>query len=98
MNDSIKIILWNINCKYSIILNMTRRKILFLFSILLFFPLNAQKLIDTGGKAYSRTSVNTTVFRSNSVVSSGQYQYVAYYDEDCNIVMDKENYPEKNGR
>ena len=87
MNVSIKIIPWNINCKYSIILNMTRRKILFLFSILLFFPLNAQKLIDTGGKAYSRTSVNTTVFRSNSVVSSGQYQYVAFYDEDCNLIL-----------
>lgn len=74
---------------------MTRLKILFLFSIFFFSALNAQKLIDTGGKAYSRTSVNTTVFRSNSVVSSGKYQYVAFYDEECNIVLGQRKLSEK---
>ena len=71
----------------SINMNMKKLIISFLFSLFFLLPLNAQKLIDTGGRAYSRTSVNTTVFRSNSVVSSGQYQYVAFYDEDCNLVL-----------
>ncbi len=30
--------------------------------------------------AYSRTSVNTTIFRNNSLVTDGRHQYVCFYD------------------
>ena len=56
---------------------MSGRKLLFLILIITVTAGKAQKLMDTGGMAYSRNSVNTTVFRSNSVVSSGKYQYIA---------------------
>ena len=37
----------------------------------------AQHLIKVG-KAYARTSVNTTVFRNNSLVTHVGIQYIAY--------------------
>lgn len=33
---------------------------------------------------YSENSVNTAVFRNNSLVTDGDYQYVCYYDADGN--------------
>lgn len=41
------------------------------------------------GMAYSQTSVNTTVFRNNSVVTRNGYQYTAYYDADGYLVLAK---------
>lgn len=38
---------------------------------------------------YAKTSVNTVVFRGNSVVTFGQIQYTAYYDKDSNVVIAK---------
>ena len=32
------------------------------------------------GKGYSQTSVNTAVFRNNSLVTQGDEQYISYYD------------------
>lgn len=57
--------------------------ILFLLSTL---NLSAEKLIKID-KGYSRTSINTAVFRKNSVVSSGNFQYAAYYDKDCFLTL-----------
>ncbi len=37
--------------------------------------------------AYSATSVNTAVFRANSVVSHGKWQYAAYYDPDGYVTV-----------
>lgn len=37
------------------------------------------RLVEVG-KGYSKTSVNTTVFRANSLVTHGDTQYIAYYD------------------
>ena len=76
---------------------MSGRKLLFLFLIITVTAGKAQKLMDTGGMAYSRNSVNTTVFRSNSVVSSGKYQYIAFYDQDGFIVLGQRKITEKNG-
>lgn len=39
------------------------------------------------GKAWSGTSVNATIFRKNSVVSSDNYQFVAYYDSTAHVVL-----------
>ncbi|MCM1022150.1 MAG: BNR repeat-containing protein [Muribaculum sp.] len=36
---------------------------------------------------YSATSVNTAVFRANSVVSHGDWQYVAFYDPDGYVTI-----------
>lgn len=41
------------------------------------------------GKGYSRNSVNTTVFRNNSLVTHGDDQYVSYYDADGYLVLGK---------
>ncbi|HHT35015.1 MAG TPA: hypothetical protein GX018_08325 [Bacteroidales bacterium] len=44
--------------------------------------LYAQKLVDTGGRGYGQTSVNTAIFRTNSLVSHQNSQYIAFYDEE----------------
>ena len=38
-------------------------------------------------KGWSQTSVNAPVFRKNSVVSSDNYQFVAYYDSTAQVVL-----------
>lgn len=51
------------------------------------WPLRAQLVkVDDG---YSRTSVNTAVFRNNSLVSDGDVQYISYYDPDGYLVLGK---------
>ena len=57
--------------------------------VLLFFCLwvactavgRSQRLVAVG-KGYSCTSVNTAVFRNNSLVTHGGEQYISYYDQD----------------
>lgn len=60
-----------------------------LFSV---FPLVysfSQKLIPVG-EAYARTSVNTTVFRNNSLVTGkNDVQYIAFYDAEQYLVLGK---------
>lgn len=41
------------------------------------------------GKGYSQTSVNTTVFRNNSLVTQGDEQYISYYDAEGFLVLGK---------
>lgn len=48
----------------------------------------AQKLVEVG-KGYSCTSVNTAVFRNNSLVTHGDEQYISYYDEEGYLVLGK---------
>ena len=43
------------------------------------------------GNGWSSTSVNTAVFRQNSLVSNDSLQYIAYYDADGNVVVGKRN-------
>ena len=54
------------------------------------FALRAQqtRLVEVG-KGYSQTSVNTTVFRNNSLVTQGDEQYISYYDSDGYLVLGK---------
>lgn len=49
---------------------------------------SAQQLIEVG-KGYSRTSVNTTVFRNNSLTTHGNMQYISYYDADGYLLLGK---------
>jgi hypothetical protein len=39
------------------------------------------------GEGWSQNSVNATIFRKNSVVSSKNYQFVAYYDSTATVVL-----------
>lgn len=49
---------------------------------------HAQRLIEVG-KGYSRTSVNTTVFRNSPLVTNGNIQYISYYDADGFLTLGK---------
>lgn len=67
------------------------RYILFFFLILsTLTTLRAQqsRLVEVGN-GYSQTSVNTTVFRNNSLVTQGDEQYISYYDGDGYLVLGK---------
>ena len=66
---------------------------IFSIAILLFAIANfafAQQL-SLVGKGYSKTSVNTTVFRCNSIVSLADTQFVAYYDSAGFVTVAKRN-------
>ena len=43
------------------------------------------------GKGYSQTSVNTAVFRNNSLVTQGDEQYISYYDAEGFLTLGKRN-------
>lgn len=47
---------------------------------------------------WARNSVNTVIFRRSSVVSHGEHQYVAFYDEDSNIVLARRELPGRSWR
>ena len=60
------------------------KRILFFFLILL--RAQQSRLVEVGN-GYSQTSVNTTVFRNNSLVTQGDEQYISYYDGDGYLVL-----------
>lgn len=41
------------------------------------------------GSAWSKTSINATIFRRNSIVSNENYQFIAYYNETGHVVLAK---------
>jgi len=45
--------------------------------------------ISTVGPGWAGNSVNAVIFRKNSLVSDGEIQYVAYYDQDATVVLGK---------
>ena len=46
------------------------------------------RLVEVG-KGYSQTSVNTAVFRNNSLVTHGNEQYISYYDAEGYVTLGK---------
>lgn len=52
------------------------------------FSVRAQRLVEVG-KGFSSTSVNTTVFRNNSIVTHGNTQYISYYDAEGWLMLGK---------
>ena len=64
------------------------KRILLLLCGIMLVPVIAcsQHLVEVG-KGYSCTSVNTTVFRNNSLVTHGDEQYISYYDNDGYLVL-----------
>ena len=47
--------------------------------------------IIPAGEAWAKNSVNTVIFRRNSLVTHKDTQYIAYYDEQQNVVLGKRN-------
>ncbi len=45
------------------------------------------------GRAYADDGVNTSVFRDNSVITLGGYQFVTYYAPDGNVVVGRRQLP-----
>lgn len=52
--------------------------------------INGAKIIPAG-EAWAKNSVNTVIFRRNSLVTYKETQYIAYYDENKNVVLGKRN-------
>lgn len=69
---------------------MTRSLYIIIF-LFLSVILSAKKQADLipVGKAWAKNSVNTVVFRKNSLVSSGKQQFIAFYDSLGNVVLGK---------
>lgn len=64
----------------------------FLFTSLL---LTAQKIqVSEVGDGWAQNSVNTVVFRKNSLVTHGDTQYISCYDGNGNVIMGKRKYNE----
>ncbi|TDG36184.1 neuraminidase [Pedobacter changchengzhani] len=57
--------------------------------------INGAKIIPAGN-AWAKNSVNTVIFRRNSLVTFKETQYIAYYDENKNVVLGKRNIHDKN--
>ncbi len=47
-------------------------------------------------KGWSQNSVNATIFRKNSIVSSLNYQFVAYYDSSAHVVIARRRHNKDN--
>jgi hypothetical protein len=67
----------------------------FLPSLILVVDVKAQKLnnveIIPVGQAWASNSINTAIFRRNSLVTYKDTQYIAYYDIEMNVVLGKRN-------
>ena len=66
-----------------------KRILLLLCGIILVPTLGCSQRLVEVGKGYSCTSVNTTVFRNNSLVTHGEEQYISYYDNDGYLILGK---------
>lgn len=73
------------------------RTVIYLLSIIWFFPPSlAQIKLDTiYQQAWAGNSINTVIFRKNSITSSGQYQYIAFYDTLAYMVIGVRNLKEQ---
>ena len=49
----------------------------------------ASPTLSPVGNGYSSTSVNTTIFRNSSIVTSGDWQFISYYDNDGYLCLGK---------
>jgi hypothetical protein len=47
------------------------------------------KLVPTGGTGWAKSSVNAAVFRTSSLVTQDDTQYIAFYDGDGNVMLGK---------
>lgn len=61
--------------------------------LIIFSPAISQNRIEGHisdvANGYAKSSVNATVFRKNSISSYREHQYVAFYDNDANVMLAK---------
>ncbi|SHE30702.1 alpha-l-rhamnosidase [Dysgonomonas macrotermitis] len=69
---------------------MTKAKayLLFIFTLIIPSIIHGQQLIPVG-EGWANNSINTTVFRKNSLVTHNNTQFIAYYDPDGYMVLGK---------
>ncbi len=65
-----------------------KRILIISFILLLSVYAVAQQLVKVGD-GYSCTSVNTTIFRNNSIVTHNNHQYISYYDAQGWLIIGK---------
>ena len=70
-------------------LMMCKSLVLIAFAVVMKFASASAQHLSEVGLGYSGTSVNTTIFRCNSIVSHGGWQFVAYYDSTAAVVIGK---------
>jgi hypothetical protein len=72
-----------------IVFSFFLRRAIFLLFFAVSVQASCQMTYDTIGTGWARTSVNTVVFRKNSLVSNGDAQYAAFYDADGFVMLAK---------
>lgn len=61
---------------------------LYCTSLLFLCQVQGQKIKETiAGSGWAKNTVNTAVFRKNSLTSDRKYQYIAYYDDEGYVVL-----------
>lgn len=60
----------------------------FLLMVVGFLPVSGQT-ITTVGEGWAGNSVNAVIFRKNSIASWKGFQYIAYYDQQKNVILGK---------
>lgn len=77
---------------------LTRFVILICISQSLFQSCGTQQMdelrVSQVGKGWARNSINTVIFRKNSLTSNGNTQFIAYYDPEGYLVLGKRNHSE----
>lgn len=63
--------------------------LILLVSILVLSGCKSLPTISEVGLGWAKTSVNSTIFRKNSLVSNKEYQFVSYYDSTGHVVLGK---------
>jgi hypothetical protein len=70
---------------------LTFLSLLFLIAVLLlrWSPVASDIRIVNVSDGWANNSINTVIFRHNSVISHKDYQYVAFYDEQAHVILAK---------
>jgi hypothetical protein len=73
---------------------MYSRILLIVLSFATHLSFSQKTEISEVGDGWAQNSVNTVVFRKNSLVTHGDTQYVSYYDGNGNVIIGKRKYNE----
>ena len=66
-----------------------RNVLVLIIAFVAFAACKESVVVSEVGLGWAATSVNTTIFRKNSLVSDHQYQYISYYDSTGHVVLGK---------
>lgn len=66
--------------------------VLFLTAVAFASAAQTAPAVSEAGYGWASNSVNTVVFRKNSLVTNGDWQYIAYYDSTSHVVVGKRKF------